>query len=110
MGAHRQKMNAFFGQAKEAASQAAEATRKGALKTKLSGEIMYLRNKVDNQKKEFGVAIFDHMRAGEQAVVQQFLQQFEASIGALEKEIQAKQDEINVLDGAGGPPEAAAGG
>merc|ERR1712010_224112 len=103
-------MDGFLSQAKAGAKALGDAAQKGALKTKLSGEIMYLKNKVENLKKDFGVVIFDHMRAGEQAVVQQFLQQFEASIGALEKEIQAKQDEINVLDGAGGPPEAAAGG
>ena len=80
------------------AGDAAAATSRAAQVSKLQAEILYLKNRVceyhnttyrfarvpltpavltgnqiDTQKREFGVAVFDHMRAGTQEVVQQAL-------------------------------------
>ena len=87
---------------KAGASAAADTASKTASVTKLQGEIMYLKNRVrpqlptlfiylfwnvddaaacssqtfliqiDTQKREFGVAIFDHMRVGSQVITWNF--------------------------------------
>merc|ERR1712022_90471 len=92
-------MAEYWNTFKASAIAAGDQAQRGAQRTKLAGEIMYLKNKVDNQKREFGVAVFDHMRSGEQEIVQQFLQQYQATVGALEEQIAAKQAEIEALGG-----------
>jgi len=56
-----------------------------------------VKRQIEAQKREFGVAVFDHLRAGEQEVVQQFLQQFQASVSKLEEQVAAKEEEIETL-------------
>merc|ERR1712146_811153 len=107
MGEQAIIMQGFFDSVKKVANDVGAATNKQANITKLQTEIMYLQNRIKNQKSEFGITVFDHMRSGEQALVQQFLQQFDAAITQLEQQVQQKQAEIESWKTRGAAPQPA---
>merc|ERR1712086_259148 len=92
-----EKAGAWWSSAKKGASKAGTSISKNAQITKIQADVAFVKRSIDSQKKEFGVAVFDHMRAGEQEIVQQFLQQYQATIAGLEAQIAAKEEEIAKL-------------
>jgi hypothetical protein len=67
----------------------------------LKAEIMMKEQTISGIKKEFGVAVYQSMEAGDQADTSRIFAEFKAKIDALNADIAAKRLEIQELEKAG---------
>jgi len=83
---------------KAASVKAAAATKRAAQKLKLKGEIDSLMKKIVDQKKEFGVKVYDLMNADDMQGAQSCFAESRRIVTGFEEEIANKRTQIEALE------------
>lgn len=92
----------FFDKAKAGANKAAAATKRGAEKLKLQGEIKLLNDKIVNHKKTFGQDVYPLLDEENFEGARAKFDEVKAKVVEHQKEIDAKQTRIQELASADG--------
>jgi hypothetical protein len=97
-------MSDFWSRAKSSLNDAAEASKRAALRAKARGELEMLRRRLAKLKHDFGSEVYPIWadRAKAEAVYTAYRVKIEAQVALIE----AKQREIDQLSGVAPPPPA----
>ena len=92
------------------AKAAADAAQRTAKATKIKGEVVLIQQKVTSAKKEFGMLVYEQMVAANRPEVERLFNETRTKIEAMEAQIIAKKEQIELLKvpttprGAAGAP------
>lgn len=88
---------------------AGDASKRAALRGKITTELTLLKQKISSAKKDFGVKVYDAMAQANKAEVERLFTEARAKIEALEAEMAAKHEKYLSLKEPGTPRQSSVG-